>query len=57
MKYRVENIFIPEHGGIAYPGESSDKSQDLKGRRIINVVSVTPDNSGVRARVLTEETD
>lgn len=59
MKYRIEKIFIPEHGGIAHPGEQNDQSQELSGRRIIHVVSIEPDAGarGVRARVLTEQDD
>lgn len=50
MKYRIENIHVPESGGIAKPG---DESRDLGNRRIVHVLEV----NGTRLRVLTEEAD
>jgi hypothetical protein len=52
MRYRVETVKIPGHGGITGPGS---ESLDLPGRRIVHVIDVRPDDGGVRARVLTEE--
>jgi hypothetical protein len=59
MKYRIESIHIPETGGIAHPGDSNDQNRELKGRRIVHVLEVSPTvgGGGVSARVLTEETD
>jgi hypothetical protein len=59
MRYRIENIWIPETGGLADPGDPNDKNQDLKGRRIVHVLGVEPKPGmpGVKARVLTEEAD
>jgi hypothetical protein len=50
VKYRIETIAVPEHGGIAQPGS---ESRDLKGRRIVQVL----DHKGGRLRVLTEEAE
>jgi hypothetical protein len=58
MKYRVENVFIPETKGVAQLEGPNDKSQDLKGRRIIHVIDTQAQgHEGVRARVLTEEAE
>jgi hypothetical protein len=58
MKYRIENVHIPESAGIARPEDPNDQSRDLNGRRIVHVLSVEQNSSGgVRARVLTEEAD
>jgi hypothetical protein len=57
MKYRIENIHIPGSGGIAHPEDPNDQSRELKGRRIVHVLDATPDASGARVRVLTEEAD
>jgi len=54
MKYRVENIHVPEHPGIAQPG---GESRDLGGRRIVHVLGAVPANNGVQLRVLTEEAE
>ena len=56
MKYRIENIDVPETRGIARP---EDESRDLNGRRIVHVLGVDPGpaGQGATARVLTEESD
>jgi hypothetical protein len=50
VKYRIETIEVPEHGGIAQP---NSQSRELKGRRIVQVLG----HKGGQLRVLTEETE
>lgn len=56
MKYRIETIDVPEHGG---PALQDSKNCDLKPRRIIHVFGEGPGSltSIKRVRVLTEEDD
>lgn len=48
MKYRIETIQIPAHGGIAQP---DSESRDLGSRRIVHVIEA----NGNLLKVLTEE--
>jgi hypothetical protein len=60
MKYRVENIAVPETVGIARPDLPSDRSIDLGSRRIIQVLGNAETLSAtgeVRLKVLTEQDD
>jgi hypothetical protein len=57
VRYRIENVSIPETRGIANPGTVNDGNRDLPGRRIIAVLEAKPAASTGDAilRVLTEE--
>lgn len=60
MKYRVENIAVPETVGIARPDLPSDRSMDLGNRRILQVLGPAEELSStgeVRLKVLTEQDD
>lgn len=59
MKYRIENVSIPEIKGVARPGTQSDASRELEGRRIVAVLEASPatGSSDATLRVLTEEAD
>lgn len=54
LKYRVENINVPEHHGIAQP---DSEWRELNGRRIVHVLSVAPAGTSQNLRVLTEEAE
>jgi hypothetical protein len=60
VKYRIENIAVPETVGIARPDLPSDRVMDLGNRRIVQVVGFgeTLSSTGeVRLKVLTEQDD
>ena len=60
MKYRVENIDVPETVGIARPDLPTDRSMHLGNRRIIQVLGPAEELSTtgeVRLKVLTEQDD
>jgi len=57
VRYRIENVNIPESRGIAQPGTPNDASRELPGRRIVCVLDARPATGTGEAslRVLTEE--
>ena len=56
--YRIENIEVPETGGIAQLGSVNDKFREVEGRRIVHVLEVRKTQTGeTRMKVLTEESD
>jgi len=54
VKYRIENVSVPEYDGVAMSG---DKHRNLAGRRIVQVLGEPkPKGDGtVSLRVLTEQ--
>lgn len=58
VKYRIENIYVPETVGTARPDLASDESCELGKRRVVHVLGIVPPDTGnglVRLRVLTED--
>jgi len=58
VKYRIENIAVPETNGLARPGFPGDNAIDLGHRRIVHVINVIENGTpNISVKVLTEEDD